>query len=50
MTVQSNYVIAIATRSDWLERLATVFQAMKSKIKTIRIMIVIFPALRASYR
>ena len=25
MTVESNYVIAIATLSDWLKRLATVF-------------------------
>ena len=27
MTVESNYVIAIATRSDWLKRLAPVFSA-----------------------
>ena len=26
MTVESNYVIAIATLSDWLKRLAPVFQ------------------------
>ena len=25
MTVESNYAIAIATRSDWLKRLAPVF-------------------------
>ena len=30
MTVESNYVIAIATLSDWLERLAPVFQPMTS--------------------
>ena len=27
-TVESNYVIAIATLSDWLKRLAPVFQPM----------------------
>ena len=31
MTVESNYVIAIAALSDWLERLASVFQPMRSK-------------------
>ena len=35
MTVQSNYVIAIATLSDWLKRLAPVFQPMRSKPKPI---------------
>jgi len=35
MTVESNYVIAIATLSDWLKRLAPVFQPMRSKTKTI---------------
>ena len=35
MTVQSNYVIAIATLSDWLKRLARVFQPMRSKTKPI---------------
>ena len=30
MTVESNSVIAIATLSDWLERLAPVFQPMRS--------------------
>ena len=30
MTVESNYVIAIATLGDWLERLAPVFQPMTS--------------------
>ena len=34
MTVKSNYMIAIATLSDWLKRLAPVFQPMKSKTKT----------------
>ena len=34
MTVESNYVIAIATPSDWLKRLAPVFQPMRSKTKT----------------
>ena len=31
MTVESNYVIAIATFSDWLKRVAPVFQPMRSK-------------------
>ena len=35
MTVASNYVIAIATLSDWLKRLAPVFQPMKAKPKPI---------------
>ena len=34
MTVESNYVIAIATLSDWLKRLALVFQPMRIKTKT----------------
>ena len=38
MTVESNYVIAIATRSDWLKRLAPVFQPMRGKTKTNRAM------------
>ena len=38
MTVESNYVIAIATLSDWLKRLAPVFQSMRSKTKTNRAM------------
>ena len=29
-----NYVIAIATLSDWLKRLAPVFQLMRSKTTT----------------
>ena len=36
MTVESNYVIAIAVLSDWLKRLAPVFQPMRSKTKTNR--------------
>ena len=31
MTVESNYVIAIATLSDWLKRLALVFHPMRIK-------------------
>ena len=38
MTVENNYVIAIATHSDWLKRLAPVFQAMRSKTKSTRTM------------
>ena len=38
MTVESNYVIVIATLSDWLERLAPVFQPMRIKTKTNRTM------------
>ena len=34
MTVESNYVISIATLSDWLQRLAPVFQPMRRKTKT----------------
>ena len=34
MTVESNYVIAIATFSDWLKRLTPVFQPMRVKTKT----------------
>ena len=33
MTVESNNVIAIATLSDWLKRLAPVFQPMGRKTK-----------------
>ena len=38
MTVESNYVIAIATLSDWPKRLAPVFQPMRIKTKTNRTM------------
>ena len=34
MTVESNYVIVIATHNDWLKRLEPVFQPMRSKPKT----------------
>ena len=34
MTAQSNYVIAIATFSDWLKGVAPVFQPMRSKTET----------------
>ena len=34
MIVESNYVIAIDTLSDWLKRLAPVFRPMRSKTKT----------------
>ena len=34
MTVESNYVIAIAALSDWLKRVAPVFQPMRSQTKT----------------
>ena len=44
MTVESYYVIAIATFSDWLKRLTPVFQPMRSKTKTNRTMYArIFP-------
>ena len=36
MTVESNYVFAIAMLSDWLKRLVPVFQPMRSKTKTNR--------------
>ena len=38
MTVESNYVIASAALSDWLKRVAPVFQPMRSKTKTKRTM------------
>ena len=38
MAVESTYVIAITTLSDWLERLAPVFQPMRIKTKTNRTM------------
>ena len=34
MTVESHYVIPIATSSDWLKRLAPVFQPMRRKTKS----------------
>ena len=37
MTVESNYAIAIATRSDWFKNLAPVYQPMtQPKTKTNR--------------
>ena len=36
MTVESNYVIAIDMLSDWLKRLAPVFQPMRGKTKINR--------------
>ena len=42
MTIESNYVIAIATLSDWLKRLAPVLQPMRGKTKTNRTMYVSF--------
>ena len=36
MTVESNYVIAIAALSDWLKKVASVFQPMRRKTKTNR--------------
>ena len=51
MTVESYYVIAIATLSYWLKRLAPIFQPMRIKTKTNGTMYAwFFPALRASYR
>ena len=38
MIVESNHAIMIATLSDWLKRLAPVFQPMRSKTKTNRAM------------
>ena len=38
MTVEGNYVIAIATLSDWLKRVAPVFQPMRSRTETNRTM------------
>ena len=35
MTVESNYVIAIATLSDWLKRLAPIFRQLEAKPKPI---------------
>ena len=50
MTVESNYVIAIATLSDWLKRLAPIFQTIEKQDQNQSHLVrVIFPALRASY-
>ena len=51
MTVESNCVIAIAVLSDWLQRLAAVFQTNeKYNQNQSHHERVIFPALRASFR
>ena len=51
MTVESNYMIAIATLSNWLKRLAPVFQTNETqKQNQSHHVRVIFPALQASYR
>ena len=50
MTFESNYMIAIATLSDWLKRLTPVFQPMTAKPKPIAPCTRDFSALRASYR
>ena len=34
MTIESNYVIAIAALSDWLKNLAPVYQPLKKKTET----------------
>ena len=50
MTVESNYVIAIAVLSDWLKRLAPVSNNENQNQNQPHLVRVIFPALRASYR
>ena len=40
MTVESNYVIAIATLRDWLKRLAPVFQPMRIKTSLSELQII----------
>jgi len=51
MTVESNYVIVIATLSDWLKKSRASFSTNEKQHQNqshhVR---VIFPALRASYR
>ena len=42
MAVERNYVVAIATLSDWLTNLALVFQPMRSKTKTNRTLYTLF--------
>jgi len=49
MTVESNYVIAIATRSDWLKRLSFSTNEKQNQNQSHHVR-VIFPAFRASYR
>jgi len=50
MTVESNYVIAIATLSDWLKRVASFSANENQNQNQSQHVGVIFPALRASYR
>ena len=51
MTVESKYVIAIATFSDWLKKTRASFSTNdKQKHNQLHLVRVIFPALRASYR
>ena len=50
MTVESNYVIAIATLSDWLKTRASFSTNEKQNQNHSHHVRVIFPALRASYR
>ena len=51
MTVERNYVIAIATLSDWFDNLAALYQPMRRKTKTNSKSSgrPVFPALWASY-
>ena len=49
MTVESNFVIAIATLSDWLKTCASFSTNEKQNQNQSRHVRVIFPALRASY-
>ena len=48
MTVESNYVIAIATLSDWLKTRASFSTNHKQNINQSHLVRVIFPALRAT--
>ena len=51
MTVESNYVIAIAMHSDWLKKTRASFSTNeKQNQNQSHLVRVIFPALRASYR
>ena len=51
MTVESNYVIAIATLSDWLKKTRASFSTNEKQNQyQSHLEHVIFPALRASYR
>ena len=49
MTVESDYVIAITTLSDWLKRLVPAFSANENQTQSDHIR-VIFPAFQASYK